>query len=966
MIPARWQQVADLLHDAMQLAPSQRAKWLENLGATDPDLRQEVESLLYAHDEAESSFLSSSTPSIPIPVTPNAATERAGERFGDYRIMGQIGEGGMGEVYRAVRDDDQYQKEVAIKVVRGGQDSSFVVSRFRNERQILASLDHPNIARLLDGGTTETGVPYFVMELIEGKPIDEYCKEHGISIERKLELFLRVCSAVQFAHQRLIIHRDIKPGNILVTPDGVPKLLDFGIAKILEGGAVPGRVEPTLTMFRLLTPAYASPEQVRGEPITTASDVYSLGVVLYELLAGQHPYKSSYSTPEDLARAVCEKEPEKPSTALRRTEAEVTGRKDGEAITPGHGNRLKLSKRLRGDLDNIILMALRKEPQRRYASVERFAEDIRRHQDSLPVIARKDTVRYRVEKFVARHRAAVVAAAAVCIVMIVALAVTLREAQIARRRYNDVRSMANSLIFDVHDAIKDLPGSTPARKVIVDRALQYLNALARESSGDAGLQRELATAYERVGMVQGHYRQDNLGDIKGSLDSYQKALAIRKEVGAKSKDWTDQLALARAYRLVSEQQQPTGDGLDARTNIDQAIAISEGLNRGHPNDPQVLYELGVDYHISGATFYAQPPGEKLEDRRKELAVDEALMKLQPDDLATLEAYAKGLNSMGTSLEGSDAHAALPYYEKELGVDQIIRRKSNAVRYGRGLAVSYRDVGSVYEELGDFQRALENYSEGLKIMQEVNRADPQNATLRQSLAIAYTNTAQALAKVGRISLAVEDSEKSAEIMRSLVSTTPENAKQRDYLATILAMGGIVLIHAHQPDSAMKKLEEARALFEPTDKAYAGSGNVYGAACREKMGEAMAMGGNAESASNYFHQALTIVEPVVSSVPSNLDAFYVAAESYSGLADLSYQRAQQPGRTSSDRKADLDDARKWYGKSIGVWHAIQHPSRTSPKGFEASDPTIVARKMQRCEAALRSVRSTSTALPHSVRH
>ena len=315
MTPQRWRLIKEKLDVALGLEASPRAAYLAEIGSVDQELRRELDSLLASHEQVLTDFMDA--PAIPgVTAMPVAQESKAmiGRRVGTYQIVEQIGMGGMGEVYRAFRADDQYRKEVAIKLVRAGQDSAFVVSRFKHERQILANLDHPNIARLLDGGSTEDGVPYFVMELINGRAIDEYCRE--LNISERLKLFLQVCSAVQYAHQRLTIHRDIKPGNILVTSDGNPKLLDFGIAKILDPSAAQD-LGPSMTLFQVLTPGYASPEQIKGEPITTATDVYSLGVVLYELLTGQHPYFAAGDTAEKIARKVCDTEPKKPSSVVR-------------------------------------------------------------------------------------------------------------------------------------------------------------------------------------------------------------------------------------------------------------------------------------------------------------------------------------------------------------------------------------------------------------------------------------------------------------------------------------------------------------------------------------------------------------------------------------------------------------------------------------------------------------------------
>lgn len=308
----RWQQVRAVLDEAIALPEDQRSAYLTNKCANDAELRTEVDSLLRSHERAGQVFLNNPVVDLRS-FAPNKSSQ-VGRRIGVYQIMEEIGHGGMGEVYRAVRVDGQYDKQVAIKLVRVGLDTPFVVERFRHERQILASLDHPNIARLHDGGATDEGIPYLVMELIEGTPIDQYCDDHSLNVTDRLQLFTQVCAAVQYAHQRLVVHRDIKPSNILVTEDRVPKLLDFGIAKIVDpmGGG-------ETTMVRPMTPEYASPEQIRGEPITTATDVYSLGVVLYRLLTGKSPYPETTRTPLEFARLVCEGEPTRPSTAVLRS-----------------------------------------------------------------------------------------------------------------------------------------------------------------------------------------------------------------------------------------------------------------------------------------------------------------------------------------------------------------------------------------------------------------------------------------------------------------------------------------------------------------------------------------------------------------------------------------------------------------------------------------------------------------------
>jgi eukaryotic-like serine/threonine-protein kinase len=380
MTPERWEQVKDVLGTALDRPAKERAAWVAEACGDDAALRAEVESLLASDGEANEFMETTARDVVLRSVTQARPEALAGARIGPYKVLSEIGRGGMGAVYLAERSDDAYRKQVAIKLVRGDVDSASAVRRFRQERQILAELDHPNIARLLDGGTTDEGVSYFVMEHVEGVPIDAHCEARKLSVDQRLALFRTVCSAVGAAHRQLIVHRDLKPGNILVTAEGTPKLLDFGIAKLLTPQP---RSEHTLTGTRLMTPGYASPEQWRGGSVTAGSDIYSLGVILYRLLTGRDPYRVDSDLPHELARAICEEDPEPPSASA----------------SPPTRHRLA------GDLDAIVLKAMRKEPERRYGSAEELSEDIRRHLEGLPVTARKDGLPYRASRLFRRNKA---------------------------------------------------------------------------------------------------------------------------------------------------------------------------------------------------------------------------------------------------------------------------------------------------------------------------------------------------------------------------------------------------------------------------------------------------------------------------------------------------------------------------------------------------------------------------------
>ena len=576
----RWARVKELFEAAVDLDPNQRAALLDKECGGDESLRAEIESLLKS-DEQTDGFIEQPAFAIPRDLFPDNAEEPVvGRQFGAYQVIREIGRGGLGAVYLAARADDEYRKEVAIKLVRRGLDTEDILRRFRNERQILAQLDHPNIARLIDGGTTDDGLPYFVMEYVNGVPINAYCDANALSTTERLKLFRKVCEAITYAHQNLVIHRDLKPSNILVTQEGEPKLLDFGIAKLLSTGDE--LFTQTIPALRVMTPEYASPEQVKGDMIATTSDVYSLGVLLYELLTGQRPYRLKTRTPEEIARAITEQEPERPSTAV----AKGAGNSKTQIPNP---------KLLRGDLDNIVLMAMRKEPARRYTSVGQFSEDIRRHLEQLPVRARKDTLRYRSEKFIRRHKVGVAAAALIALSLVGGIVATFWEARRAtqqrdraERRFADVRKLSNALLFDIAPKIERLEGSTEARKSLVQRALEYLDSLANESAENASLQGELAAAYEKVGELQGAPRKANLNDFSGAIASYEKARDIRKRLLEKHPGDLENLGrFAADLSALSSIRLWTSDTSGSIEDSQAALAAYEKLLKEQPGSREL-------------------------------------------------------------------------------------------------------------------------------------------------------------------------------------------------------------------------------------------------------------------------------------------------------------------------------------------------------------------------------------------
>jgi serine/threonine protein kinase len=893
MEPERWQDVERIYHSALQCDGSQRNLFLEQACGEDRSLRVEVESLLKYAERSGELFEAPALEVVARSLAEDLRTQERqrsdkmiGARIAQYRILDKLGEGGMGDVYRAVRADDEYEKQVAIKLVRQGLDTESGYERFRRERQILAGFEHENIARLLDGGTTDEGYPYFVMELVEGMPIDEYCDQGRLGVEARIHLFRSVCSAVQYAHQRLVVHRDIKPSNILVTADGIPKLLDFGIATILSAEVHSPGAEPTVTVQRMLTPQFASPEQLRGEVITTASDVYSLGMVLYKLLTGCSPYVLHTSSSYDLAHAICEVEPEKPSTVIARSgqrtrsqtikagsddrqsdESKIhSGKQQLSKATPqkvsSHRNTTpeKLRRKLSGDLDQILLKALRKEPQLRYGSAQDFAEDLRRYGLGLPVSAGRGTFSYRSGKFIKRHKLSLAVTAFFGLVVLAAAVAIVREARIAERRFNDVRKLANSLLFDIHDSIRDLPGSTAARKLLVDRGLQYLDSLSHESSGNPGLQRELASAYERVGDVQGNPYYANLGDTAGATESYRKALQIRLALaGDRRGSVEDRAALAAVYVKL-------GFALRAGNNFPAAF---EALQRAYP----ITQKLAAD---------------------------------QKDDPKAQDTFAGVCFAMAQCLgDMGDVAGALEYYRKSATIREAITGGSPGFRVGvqTRLAGVYGYMAGVEHLKGDLDAAISLQGKAHDILVPQVKADPQNARLQQFVL--------------------------------------ENEYWTGYYLAEKSLPGQALPHLEAALAGYRKM----TLADPHDVL----AMRYLGKCYMSVGKALAADGKPSQGIQSAREGVRILEALVAADRGDT-AFKPSDLAYarSALAQAYSRLAQEHGRPAAASIASWREARSWYEKSLDTW--VQLKEKAPLAQFDAAQPDYIAGEISRCNAAL----------------
>ncbi|MFN0109520.1 MAG: protein kinase domain-containing protein [Blastocatellia bacterium] len=796
----------------------------------DRQLRAELESLIASLENnpefIERPALADVAVTVPDDDLSLDAEPMVGKMIGHYRIVREIGHGGMGSVYLAERADDQYRSQVALKLVRRGLQSNFALRRFVYERQTLAALHHPNIAALLDGGTTEDGLPYLVMEYVEGETISRYCDSRQLPINERLKLFREVCAAVHYAHQSLVIHRDLKPANLMVTAGGQVKLLDFGIAKILNRD-IAGTLQQTDTAVRLMTPEYASPEQVRGGKITTASDVYSLGVILYELLTGHRPYQIASWLPSDIERAICESEPVKPSTAVLRRE-EIPAADGGiRVITPEQVGEArgesspKLRRHLIGDLDTIVLMALRKEPERRYASVNGLSEDIRRYLESLPVAARPDTFGYRSSKFVRRHKAGVAAVVLVLLALLVGLFATLWQARRTRiqqvraeRLFNDVRGLSKSVLFDIHDKIQFLEDSNEARELIAKRALEYLDRLATDSAGDQSLQRELAEAYLKVGDVQGRPGFPSLGDRTSALSSYQKSLAIYQKLPGDDPAVRKQMAIS-LLRIGDVQQMLKS--ANSLASYQQALQTAESA-------PEICgREISVSNQRIGVmkARTGDLAGAKSHLRLAIKMAENVVAKTNPGDAvpwceANRDLSISLIKHGDVFLVSDDAKTAMSEYRRALGLSQKIAGCHPAQIYQRELAASVDKVGNGFAALDDVANALAQYREALRIREPLALANKKSVDHQRDVSISHDKIGGLLADAGKTAEAIDAFQAALEIDTKLSLIDPnDNQTKSDRANSLNKLGEL----RQKLGVSTKALDDFRRAFGLLDEVVA---------------------------------------------------------------------------------------------------------------------------------------------------
>jgi tetratricopeptide (TPR) repeat protein len=800
--PEFWTRVDAVFTAAVELEgdAAGRAALVEDRCAGDAALLAEVRSLLAAHERSGGFLAAADGPG-------SVAPTGLGTIVGAYRLTARIGEGGMGDVYRAERADGLFGHAVALKVTRGSVVEPATAGRFRTERQILASLQHPHIVTLLDGGTMADGRAYLVMELVDGEPITAWCARRGLGLEARLALFRQVCAAAHHAHRHAIVHRDLKPANVLVTTDGVPKVLDFGVAKLLEAAPGGDQTVPGL-LPGPLTPNYASPEQLRGLPVTTASDVYALGVLLYELLTGARPYETTGQPLDRVIDLVVRTEPTRPSEVPPPASAAVPWDR----------------RRLRGDLDAIVLKALAKEPEARYASAEQLADDVGRFAAGQPVSAREPSAVYLLRKLAARHRVAVVAVGLALAGVLTGFGVALwqrneaeRERRLAEARLADVRALANTLIFKIHDAIVPLQGSTPVRRTIVDEALAYLERVQRESEHDLRLRFELAGAYQRVAMVLGYPQAANLGDRPGALKAMQQAerlIAAQALHPDAPLDTIDRYIaierqLATIYRALSRDEEARRASQAALQRAEQLVARDGRLARGRELLAHALFDQALD---------TTDPAAAIAIWTRAGGLYEGLLAERPDDKDQLRNVALVEKYVGARAELlKDLPRAARHYQRALAFgERRLALTPDDPQSRLDTAIDLANVAAVREREQDFEGAVLLRRRSTDIRRALAVADPQNVYVRGRLAFSLALLARSEAMVGRLDDASGNVLEGVALARAVVAQSP-GRDSRQTLADTLEAQGVVEAAWGRRDASCRAYREALALYEENDAA-----------------------------------------------------------------------------------------------------------------------------------------------------
>jgi non-specific serine/threonine protein kinase/serine/threonine-protein kinase len=935
---ARWSRLRDEVLACLALAGDARAQRLRELALEDADLAAEVKELLAEEERAEL-------------IRPGAALEArpdtrlvAGRRVGAWRLRRRLGRGGMGEVWEAERVAGDFDQRAAIKFVSGPILGRDLVERFRRERGVLARLEQAHIARLLDGGESEHGEPYLVMELVEGVPIDEWCNLRGLGLDERVRLLTEVCDAVHFAHQRLVVHRDLKPANILVGESGGTKLLDFGVAKLLE--AVP---DPELTSRGYFTPRYASPEQVLGEEVTTASDVYALSVVLFELCTGADPYGVPATSALQYAQAVARDEPRRASQCIDPL-APVAAREGGAR---------RLARRLAGDLERILAVGLAKDPARRYATASALADDLRRYLDGRPVAARDDGWTYRASRLVRRHRLASALAVGLALSLVAGMALSwrttsraLRAEERAQRRFDQVRELARTLVFGVHDRVGALGGSSELRRYLIETTRDYLDDLAAEGELSPELAAELAETYLRLAEVQGGQTRGGAGDVAGALASIAAALDLWGSLDADGQDVSARLAAA--HGLAGDLERIAGRDAQAREHYARLEELSRARLALDPGDLEARHDVfraltqraRLSY-LAGARQAAL--ALELDARellapaaaRPEVARDLALCGLRiGEELVALGEPRRALDELTLALESARAGRARAPSDLQLALDE-----GNLLR----------ELARAHAALLEWPAAFERIESAIAILRPAQAADPRNFVLGEALSIALESLAGWRRSLGEREQALALYRESLELMQALHEAGPDNRHARDGVMRLTTLVGLVLRDLGDEWAAAECFERVQTLLEATPWAASDEGAVeLGVAVRTALLE-IGSADDEEALGAGLEALWNEVEDLRRRFPDVAWPERRRGQIATSLGEWLERRAALGSRPAEARRADLERARELHQTSLDIAHRLEE--RHWLLASELDVAQRCADDLRRCEEALRRLEAAA---------
>jgi serine/threonine protein kinase len=903
----RWSLIEEIFQGALERPSDERMQYAEQACGNDKQLLGEVQSLLESDRDAETVLHAAIAEDLRA-MTKSSSPSEIGLRLGPYLLVRELDGGGMGVVYLAVRSDDHYFQIVAIKMVRKGLDSPDLVQRFRMERQILATLNHPNIGAILDGGETEDGRPFIVMEFVEGQPIT--LASRGLSIQERVELFRSVCSAVHYAHQKLILHRDIKPSNVMVTPDGVVKLIDFGISKPMEPQLVLSETTATQPSSRMMTPDYASPEQIQGKELTTATDTYSLGVLLYEVLAGTRPYTLRNLSPAAAERVVCEQNPRKPSSAAdlcRRVRREISG-----------------------DLDRIVLTAMHVDPSQRYQSVQHLDEDLLRYLQGKPIAAKKSSLVYLSKKFIQRHKEAVVlAACALLLVPAVSLLVYSRQSGIAERRAKQVRVLADSAISDMTEKLQHSSASTETQAAIFQSALHFLDGLRKSSGDDPRLLLELSKAYLRVGDLEGSPLVADLGNSDAAVTSYQEASRVAIEANARMPGTETTEAVIETYQRLGSIEQFLGNLNEANKDYQQGLSRAQNLWRQNPNDPARVRLLALNLAgLGDVDLWNLSPVQALEEYRKAFRIfGDHPNGAEDHDKMLIGLYLKRASALNEI--GNQAEALANDRQAVDLAETLVQQFPSSVQDRRELFVSYENIvlplaGRDALNVGDAEQAQGYAHKGLTIAQALAEIDKKNAQALYDLTLAYTSVGDSY-RLTRPAIAGQWYRRSLDLTENLAPLYGEGA--RHWIAIRNEALSEVLRGQSEAPERLRLLLEANGIRKELGES-SPHGRLHLMRSYCKLSDAELDMKDVASAQQFAKAALPLLSEFQVTSPSLLVLRDVGF-CYESEAEVQHHIALDPARPPAERGNAAAASREWYQKSLETWTTWNRRGAATPE-------------------------------------